>query len=246
MGLTASGRTLLGYARTLIDINDAALRDLRAKPSAVPLRLGIPADFLTTAFFEAVERMRALFPELCLELETDVSERLRSRCLAGDLGAAFYKRVDPEGTDAALTSLALSWVGAPGFALPVQPPVPLICFPEGCVYRQLMLKSLETAGLEGQIVMTTPSLAALRQAVAVGLGVTALPLVGDSVGALSGLPDIGEVTVALAFAPGQNPLIRRAVSGLAEAMFAGGGTGTGRRAANSSELADIAAVAEMA
>lgn len=217
--LTASGRTLLDYARSIIDINDAALRDLAVKPARERMRLGVPADFLDTGFPDALTRTQALFPNLHLEVETDVSDRLRSRCLAGDLEMAFYKIDSPDGFGAPLTRMRLRWVAAPGFALAPNRVVPLVCFPEGCVYRQKMLQALRNAGVAYRIAVSTPSLDSLRKAVGAGLGVTALPMIGGALVPVVGLPDPGDVGLAMAVAPGGKPLARRVADSLANAVL---------------------------
>jgi len=217
--LTEGGRTLLGFARSIVDINDAALRELSAKPAGARVRLGVPADFLDAAFTGTLARTRALFPELRLEIETDVSDRLRSRCLAGELDAAFYKLVVPDGVGTLVKKMALQWVADPGFALARDGIIPLICFPEGCAYRERMVQVLTNAGLEHQIVVTTPSLQSLRHAVSARLGVTALPVTGGELVAVPGLPDPGGVAVAMAIAPGDKPQIRRVAGSLANALF---------------------------
>ena len=219
IGVTANGRILLGYAREIIGLNDAAVRELAVDGRRDRMRLGVPADFLETGFADALERARTLFANLQLELETDVSERLRERCLAGDLDAAFYKLAEADGTGTPLASLPLNWLAAPGFALVAGAPVPLVCFPEGCVYRQRMLEALRDAGLSWRIAITTPGLDALRQAVRAGLGVTALPAAGAGLTPLSGLPAPGDAILAMAVAPGERPLVRRVVGSLAATLF---------------------------
>ena len=217
--VTAKGRILLGYARDILGLNDAALRDLTSESRRERVRLGVPADFLEIGLAEALQRTRALFPDLHLEIETGVSERLRGRCLSGDLDAAFYKQAAADGHGLPLMRIPLRWVAAPGVTLADSAPVPLICFPEGCVYRQRMVHALRAAGRDWRMVMTTPCLDTLRRAVAAGMGLTALPMTGERLVPVSGLPALEDVILAMALAPGERPLVRRVVGGLAGALF---------------------------
>ena len=52
-------------------------------------------------------------------------------------------------------------------------PLPLICYPEGCVYRARMLKRLAEDGLPWRIAMTSTSFTSIVSAVEAGLGVSA-------------------------------------------------------------------------
>lgn len=220
--LTPEGHKLLGYARQIIGLNDAALRDLSDRQGMTRVRLGLTADFLDMGFSQALAQVRPLVGEVAVEIETDVSERLRARCEAGELDLAFYKQSSAEDGGISLLSLDMAWAAAPSFATE-DGGLPLVCFPDGCVYRRAMLASLRDAGIAHQTVLTTPSMESLRRAVGAGIGVTALPASllgrGDGLDAVEGLPELDSITLAMAVTPGGGAIVRRMADSLGDSLL---------------------------
>lgn len=221
--LTPEGQKLLGYARQIIGLNDAALRDLTDRQECVRVRLGLPADFLDMGFDEALAHIRPLVGDLAVEIETDVSDRLRSRCEAGDLDLAFYKQSAPDGVGSALMNLKMTWAASPNFARRDTGHLPLVAFPEGCVYRRAMLNALRDAGIPHQMVFTTPSMDSLRRAVGDGIGITALPATilrrDNGLYPMDGLPQLEDVSLAMAVTPGGSAAIRRMADSLGDSLL---------------------------
>lgn len=220
--LTAEGHKLLGYARQIIGLNDAALRDITDRQNCSRVRLGLPADFLDMGFDEALAHIRPLVGDVTVEIETDVSDRLRSRCEAGDLDLAFYKQAAPDGVGSTLMHLKMAWASSPAFAAR-DGGLPLVCFPEGCVYRRSMLSTLRHAGIAHQTVFTTPSMDSLRRAVGAGIGITALPTTllrrDNALNPLDGLPDLDDVSLAMVVSPSGNATVRRMADSLGDSLL---------------------------
>ncbi|HLO74835.1 MAG TPA: LysR substrate-binding domain-containing protein [Magnetospirillum sp.] len=219
--LTPPGHKLLAYARQIIALNDAALRELSDRQSGLRVRVGLTADILDMGFGTALDQVRPLVGEIAVEIETDVSERLRSRCEAGELDLAFYKQAAPDGVGQPLMSLKMEWAAAPSFSA-AGSQLPLVCFPEGCVYRRSMLGALRGAGRDHHTVLTTPSLDSLRRAVTAGIGVTALPTAvlrrDAALSAIDGLPALDDVALAMAVTPGGSATIRRMADSLGSSL----------------------------
>ncbi|MCR6629227.1 MAG: LysR substrate-binding domain-containing protein [Magnetospirillum sp.] len=220
--LTPDGRKLLAYARQIIGLNDAALRDISGRVGMGRIRLGLPADFLDMGFDTALAQIRPAIGDMHLEIETDVSDRLRSRCEAGELDLAFYKQAAPDGAGSPLMSVTLGWVAAPQFD-PHGDCLPLVCFPEGCVYRRAMVGALRAASIPHQAVFTTPSMDSLRRAVDAGMGVTALPSGvmrrDNRLSAVEGLPPLEDVTLAMMVSAGGNATVRRVADSLGDSLL---------------------------
>ncbi len=213
--LTKDGEKLLAYARQIIALNDIALREISGHAGPARLRLGLPADFLDMGFYEALVHIRPMVGDLSVELETDVSDRLRSRCENGDLDMVFYKQDTPDGQGTPILALQLVWAGPsgnPGRHAHPGPELPLVSFPEGCAYRKAMVDVLTTAGIAHQMAFTTPGMDSLRKAVAAGMGVTALPTAllnrDKTLTRIESLPPLGEVALAMMLAPGGNGSLR--------------------------------------
>ncbi|MBC7951160.1 MAG: LysR family transcriptional regulator [Rhodospirillaceae bacterium] len=223
--LTASGHKLLGFARQIIALNDVALREISGRTALGRVRLGMPADFLDIGFPEAMEKIKPLVGDLQLEVETDVSDRLRSRCEAGELDVAFYKLTAPDDLGAPLLHLRLTWAAAPDFTMAAThgAGLPLVCFPEGCVYRKAMLRTLRDAGIAHQTVFTTPSMDSLRNAVGAGIGITALPAMvirgNAGLAPIDALPPLGDVSLGMMVTPGANATIRRVAGSLGDSLL---------------------------
>lgn len=223
--LTASGHKLLGFARQIIALNDIALREISGRTSVGRVRLGLPADFLDIGFPEALEKIRPLVGDLQLEVETDVSDRLRSRCEAGELDVAFYKHTGQDGLGGPLLQLRLAWAAAASFSMATLAGegLPLICFPEGCVYRKAMMHTLREAGIAHQTAFTTPSMDSLRNAVAAGIGITALPSVilrsSPHLVAIDALPPLGDVSLGIMVTPNATANIRRVAESLGDSLL---------------------------
>lgn len=220
--LTSEGEKLLGYARQIIGLNDAALRDLTGRAGCARVRLGLPADFLDMGFTEALTHIQPLVGDVAVEIETDVSERLRSRCEAGELDLAFYKQPAPDGVGSTLMNLTMAWTAAPSF-VHRDGDLPLVCFPEGCIYRRTMFNTLRDAGIAHHAVFTTPSMDALRRAVGAGIGVTALPTSilrrDNALCVFEGLPHLDDIGLAMLVTPGGSPAIRRVADSLGDSLL---------------------------
>jgi len=204
LGLTDDGRDLLPYARRMVDLNDAAYRAVAQPAAAGRVRLGVPADFMDGAFPELLRGFQHAQSGVELEVVSDVSERLRERTVQGLLDVAFFKR-PPGQAQADGTVIArqrLIWVGGGSAVVPApDEALPLILFPEGCVFRAQALSRLEAAGRPWRIAYTCPSFDGVHAAIRAGLGIGALPA-GPAIGDLDdlsgeGLPTLGEVELVM-------------------------------------------------
>jgi DNA-binding transcriptional LysR family regulator len=223
--LTANGHKLLDYARQIIGLNDRALREITGKAGCGRLRLGLPIDFFEMGFPEVVGKIRPLAGDLQLEIETDVSERLRQRCECGELDVAIFKLPTLHGSELPLLDLHLTWAGAPHL-VPADGKsgvLPLVCFPEGCVYRKIMLRALRDTKIAHRTVLTTPSMESLRKAVRDGIGIAVLPTAvisqDKSLPSIDRLPELGTVSLVMAISPGSNANIRRVADGLGNGIL---------------------------
>ncbi|NUB09310.1 LysR family transcriptional regulator [Azospirillum sp. Vi22] len=202
VALTDDGERLLGYARRLLALNDEANAVLSGRPAAEVVRLGVPEDY-------AVERLPRLLADfaranrrLRLDVRCDLSVRLRADVECGDLDIVLVKQ-EP-GRPGALRAWRepLCWVGPAAEDLHREDPLPLVLFPQGCVYRNRAVHELERAGRRWRVAYSSPNHAGVRAAVSGGLGVSvlphsALPPGGRFLGVADGLPALPETELAL-------------------------------------------------
>jgi len=202
LGLTEDGRELLPFARRMIDLNDAACRAIAQGAVAGRVRLGVPADFMDADFPEVLRAFQHGWGGIEVTVVSDVSQRLQDQVAQGQLDLAFFKR--PMGNHRQGETILrqnLTWAGGPSTVLAApDEPLPLVLFPDGCMFRAQALASLEKAGRCWRLAYVCPSFESVRMAVRSGLGVGVLPR-GSAMRDLEDLssqdlPPLAEVEIA--------------------------------------------------
>jgi DNA-binding transcriptional LysR family regulator len=219
---TEEGERLLSYARRILALAEEA-RDVVARPGSDGIvRLGIPEDFAANRLTRLLSRFARSRPGLRLDVRCDLSVKLRSDLERGELDLALMKR-DAGGTDAiAVWPEDLHWVTSRSHPIdPRRDPLPLAVFPQGCLYRNRAIHSLEAAGRAWHIAYTSPNLAGVQAAISAGLGVSILSAVAiladhQILRAKDGFPSVGDTELALVAAPDASPATRRLADVLAE------------------------------
>ncbi|MDQ0503507.1 LysR substrate-binding domain-containing protein [Xanthobacter agilis] len=227
VSVTAEGERLLAYARRILALS-AEARAALADGGGNVVRLGIPEDFAVAALTGLVADFARDHPTVRLSVRCALSCDLAMDLDRGDLDLALMKR-DGGGPAPATGAFVraswperLVWVAGAGLADPVaRDPLPLVAFPQGCLYRNRAVHALEQAGRDWRIAYESPNLLGIEAALAGGLGVALLErrAVGAGhrvLGAAAGLPPVAPTKLVLCVAdrPGA------AASALAEAVVA--------------------------
>lgn len=171
---TEDGELMLLYARRLLAIAGEAEQLLAAPRTARVLRLGVPEDFDVSRLTALLAGFAASHADVRLETQSGMSTGLRARLASGELDLALIKREPGDGPCLAAWPERLVWVGGRERAREAAV-VPLVLFPQGCIYRKRMIYALESAGRPWHIAYHSHSLAGVQAAVAAGLGVSLLP-----------------------------------------------------------------------
>ena len=141
---TEDGELMLAYARRLLAIADEAQQVLSAPRSARVLRLGVPEDFDVARLTVLLAKFSARHPDLRLETVSGMSAGYAmpggGRAGSG-AGQARTGRWSLPGSMAG----SLGMVGEPRIVREAAS-VPLVLFPQGCIYRKRMIYALESAG----------------------------------------------------------------------------------------------------
>lgn len=170
--LTEQGEQVLAYARRLLALNDELCR-VTTRPHSEPIRVGLSEDFAVEHFPSLLARFAADHPAARLEVRCDLSTRLEADFAAGDLDIALYKTRDRVSDAVADWPLHLEWmIGQRPVGL--EDEIPLIAFPQGCIYRNCAAHGLESQGRPWRIVYSSPNHAGVLAALRVGLGITVL------------------------------------------------------------------------
>jgi DNA-binding transcriptional LysR family regulator len=214
IALTEEGERLLSYARRLLALAQEA-RDVLGRPTGGDIvRLGLPEDFAAHRLAAVLSQFMRSRPGLRLDVRCDLSVLLRGALERGELDLILFKREAGESGGITLWPERLSWVTSRSRAVDIHnDPVPLVVFPQGCLYRDRAIHALETAGRTWYVAYTSPNFSGIQAAVSVGFGVSILPhtAVAPShrvLTAKDGFPKVGNTELALLAASDASPATR--------------------------------------
>ncbi|MBR0697281.1 LysR substrate-binding domain-containing protein [Bradyrhizobium lablabi] len=175
VALTDDGEMLLGDARRLLQLEEAARHRLAAPRLSGTVRLGVVEEVAGGSLPSALGRFATIHPGVKLEVQVGISAGLIELLNAGRLDVVFAKR--PLGTSKGrlVWREALVWVAADTFDLVPGVALPLALYREQSVSREAALTALRNSELAWEIVYTSPSLTGVRAAALAGLAVTPLP-----------------------------------------------------------------------
>ena len=206
---TAQGETLLGLARRILGL--LAQAGDRVGEASLPLRLGVPEDFAAGAMTAVLAAFARQYPEVRLEVQSDLSHALWQAFEAGELDLALIKQGRGQGEPIARWREPLAWANSRDWPAGERDPVPLVVFPSEGLYRRQITDALDARGIPWRIAYVSASLASLQGAVSAGIGVSLLPtrlLQPDQV-ELTHWPSVRPVELALHLgAGGSEPLAR--------------------------------------
>ena len=175
VALTDDGEMLLGDARRLLQLEEAARHRLAAPRLSGTVRLGVVEEVAGGSLPPALGRFAKLHPGVKLEVQSGVSAELIEHLDAGRLDVVFAKR--PLGTSKGrlVWREPLVWAAADTFDLVSGAALPLALYRERSVSREAALVALNDNELTWEIVYTSPSLTGVRAATLAGLAITPLP-----------------------------------------------------------------------
>jgi len=219
--LTDDGEMLLGDARRLLQLEEAARDRLAAPRLSGMVRLGVVEEVAGGSLPSALGRFAALHPGVKLEVQIGVSAELIEQLNRGRLDVVFAKR--PLGTSRGrlVWREPLVWVAAETFDLVPGTTLPLALYREKSVSREAALAALDNGEWSWEIVYTSPSLTGVRAAALAGLAITPLPASAVMaglrvVGVEEGLPRLPD----LEFAIYEKARPEKAAAALAAALLA--------------------------
>lgn len=169
---TPAGERLRDHARAILAANDAALSALKQDALSGTARMGFLHDVLEIVLAEALAEFIATHPRVRLEVVVDRSRALIDAVESGTLDQAIAFEHETRLQGELIMLVPNVWIGLrPGLAS-ARRPLPLVLLDEPCSFRRAALSALDDAGIPWQVVLTSPSLAAVRAAVLAGLGIT--------------------------------------------------------------------------
>ena len=198
VALTDDGEMLLGDARRLLQLEEAARLRLVAPRLSGLVRLGVNEEVAEASLPSSLGRFAALHPGVKLEVQTGVSAELIAQLDAGRLDLVFAKRQIGTTRGRLVWREKLVWAAADSFEFDPKAALPLALYRERSVTRESALAALQASDLTWNIVYTSPSLTGVRAAALAGLAIAPLPARAVIAGlrilgaaeALPGLPDL--------------------------------------------------------
>jgi len=227
VALTEEGERLLSYARRILALAEEAHQVVAQSAGEGVVRLGLPEDFAASRLAQVLARFARSRQGARLDVRCDLSVRLRDDLDRGELDLILFKRDAGERGGIACWPERLSWIASRRRELDVRrDPVPLVVFPQGCLYRNRAIHALEAAGRAWYIAYTSPNFYGIQAAVSVGLGISILPqaaILADHrvLGAKEGFARVPNTELALLAAPDASPATRRLADVLADFCTAG-------------------------
>ncbi|MDA9570076.1 LysR family transcriptional regulator [Porticoccaceae bacterium] len=203
LSLTIAGETIFEYAKQILSLNDLAVSECTKSTVMGKVRLGIPSEFATILLPKIVGRFAKAYPNITLEVNCELSKTLLSRSGKAAHDVILALQNNPlEESDNLVKTDNLVWVSGPEYNPNKPPPVPLIVAPEGCIYRQRAVRTLNKIKQPWQIVYNIPDLTGIQYAIQEGLGVTVLAksTVPESLKIIANsqrYPDLGSVGISL-------------------------------------------------
>jgi DNA-binding transcriptional LysR family regulator len=175
IALTRDGENLARYSRQLLAMNDEIVARLQHKEWTGHLRVGLPNDYAVAFFQTALAQFSKLHPETEMSIQCDTSEELLPMFERDelDLAVAMFNGTPPPGLIYTWAEKPI-WVSGGEFNVAVKPVIPLAAHPEGCHYRDRMVRSLDQIGKPWRISFCSSGINGLQLAVQSGFGVTAL------------------------------------------------------------------------
>ena len=220
VALTDEGEMLLGDARRLMQLEEAARLRIAAPRLSGLVRLGAVEEVASSSLPPALGRFVRLHPDVRLEVLVGVSAELIEQLDMGALDVVLAKR--PWGTSRGRLAWRepLVWAAAETFELDPGATIPLALFREHSVSREAALDALRDGERPWRIVYTSHSLTGVRAAALAGFAVTPLPAsaVGAGLrilGEREALPRLPDLEFAIYEKPRRDPTVAALAAALA-------------------------------
>lgn len=208
--LTEHGVQLLGYARKILRFNDEACLSLRANNLDGVLTLWAAGELTEAILLSQLEQIRSIYPKLVLDMRIK-NHPFQDENISQQEVDLIIATSHPAHYESTLLRLSPTlWYCAADYTLRHGEPVPLVILNEPSLYRDMMLDSLNAAGISWRVSYEATTQAVVYAALKAGLGVTAGPVENIAckelrvLGSSEGLPVLPETKYLLCKHPQTN------------------------------------------
>lgn len=172
---TASGERLLGYARRILALQHEAETLLADRAGTVTIRIGVPEDIVTSQMGRVLAGFAEQHREVRLDVTTGLSRDLDRRFRAGEFDIVVVKEAIASPDNRAFFPEPIGWFESADHARSWTDPVPLVTFPPGGLYREVMFERVERNQKRWYVAFTATGLGDILTAVEAGIGLSLLP-----------------------------------------------------------------------
>jgi len=217
---TLAGTRLLGHARHILALSEAAIRDVQGSQLEGELRIAITEYFRPSAITSILRHIQKAHPNLRLHVSIEKSVEIEGAVRAKDFDIGILMRIVDARRGAKTSSSVrlarepLRWVTAEAADFRTAKTLPLILLSESCSLHPLIMRELRRRKVDFYVAHTASSVAGAQQALLAGLGITclnesAVPANARILkpGRLPKMPDVE--FVLLAGGEGERPLVSR-------------------------------------
>jgi DNA-binding transcriptional LysR family regulator len=140
------------------------------------VKLGVPEDFDVQRLMALLSGFAREHPRIRLDTVNGLSVDLHQRLENREIDLALVKRDRGNKQEPALASWPeqVNWVAGCKMDV-IDDPVPLVVYPQGCIYRNRIVHALESSGRRWRVAFASQSLVGIQAAVSAGLGISLLP-----------------------------------------------------------------------
>jgi len=170
--LTPDGELLLGYARTIMGLQDEVKARLAAPKLNGQVIIGTPDLYAAYLLPSVLSEFGGAYPNIEVELRCALSSRCMASLQRNEIDLALVTGMPAFKEGDLVAQEPLVWVGSNRRALHEENPVPLALLPPGNIFRDLALTGLEKIGRKWRIVCVSESIGGLQAAVFGGIAVS--------------------------------------------------------------------------
>lgn len=201
--LSYDGQRLAPYAKSLIEMHDKTLAQLKSETPTTQIRLGCPDDYAESVLPGLTRLLHQQWPQLDLQITAAPSHRIRIMLDSNHLDAGIVTRSPTSEEGYPLQREQGVWVQAVQHDhLLSAEPLPVVLFQPECKFYQAAIDGLIKQNRNFKVMACTSSASTLRGLIAHGLGIGAMARSSMSAGLaeisgniLPGLPMIDIVLI---------------------------------------------------
>ena len=185
--LTEAGERLLQYAEKILDLADETIAEVvRSKEPQGALTIRVPESFCVHRLPPVVKQFRSQFPKVRLSFITCAVENLQKDLRKGITDLAFLLTDSIQAADLEVEALGfehIMLVSSPGHLLAAKPKIQtrdlegetILLSKVDCSYRRSFQQILAQENVKPGTTLEFNSVAAIKQCVMEGIGITILP-----------------------------------------------------------------------